>query len=110
MCVKLKRTFMLTDIFLQKKKVPMLPQLASPISQKLNAIIQYLQKARQTSYYPTIYIVREDGDPILRSRFLSHLIEDRQPTGPTNAGANQQDVSSGMSYFQWLGYVRAKSQ
>ncbi|KAI8327002.1 hypothetical protein EDC96DRAFT_612936 [Choanephora cucurbitarum] len=94
----------------QSGQVPMLPQLASPISQKLNAIVQYLQNARQTSYYPTIYIVREDGDPILRSRFLSHLIEDRQPTGPTNAGANQQDVSSGMSYFQWLGFVRAKSQ
>ncbi|KAI8383069.1 Sec23/Sec24 trunk domain-containing protein [Blakeslea trispora] len=94
----------------QSGQVPMLPQLSSPISQKLNAIIHYLQHTRQTSYYPTIYIVREDGDPVLRSRFLSHLIEDRQPTGPTNAGASQQEVSSGMSYFQWLGYVRAKSQ
>ncbi|KAF1807090.1 hypothetical protein V8B55DRAFT_1462229 [Mucor lusitanicus] len=91
-------------------QVPMLPHAKSPISERLEKIVKHLQTDRQVTYYPTIYIIREDGDPMLRSRFLSHLIEDRQPTGPTTAGANQQNVSSGMSYFQWLGYIRSKCQ
>jgi protein transport protein SEC24 len=88
----------------------MLPNIKSPISERVNNIIRHLQLDRQTTYYPSIYIVKEDGDSLLRSRFLNHLIEDRQPTGPTTAGANQQNVSSGMSYFQWLGYIRSKIQ
>lgn len=91
-------------------QVPMLPNVKSPISERLEKIIKHLQTDRQVTYYPTIYIIREDGDPTLRSRFLGHLIEDRQPTGPTTAGSNQQNVSSGMSYFQWLGYIRSKCQ
>lgn len=91
-------------------QVPMLPQVKTPISERLEKMVKHLQVDRQVTYYPTIYIIREDGDPMLRSRFLSHLIEDRQPTGPTTAGANQQNVSSGMSYFQWLGYIRSKCQ
>ncbi|RCI03200.1 COPII subunit, partial [Rhizopus stolonifer] len=89
-------------------QIPLLPQVRSSISSRLNTLIQHIQTDRQVTYYPTISIVKEDGDPMLRSRFLSHLIEDRQPTGPTNAGAHQDQVNSGMSYFQWLGYIRAK--
>lgn len=73
-------------------------------------MIHWLRTKRQITYYPSIYIVREDDDPMLRSKFLSHLLEDRQPTGPTNAGANQQTANSGMSYFQWLGFIRSKCQ
>jgi protein transport protein SEC24 len=88
----------------------MLPSIKSPISERVTNIIRHLQTDRQITYYPSIYVVKEDGDPMLRSRFLSELIEDRQPTGPATAGANQQNASSGMSYFQWLGYIRSKSQ
>ncbi|KAI7898044.1 Sec23/Sec24 trunk domain-containing protein [Cokeromyces recurvatus] len=91
-------------------QIIMLPRIKSAISERVSNIIQYLQTKRKITYYPTIYIVKEDGDPLLRSRFLNHLLEDRQPTGPNTAGANQQNVSSGMSYFQWLGYVRSKCQ
>lgn len=88
----------------------MLPNVKSPISDRLINIVKSIQSDREVTYYPTIYIVKEDGEPLLRSRFLNHLIEDRQPTGPATAGANQQNVSSGMSYFQWLGYLRSKCQ
>ncbi|KAI8967408.1 hypothetical protein BDF20DRAFT_900917 [Mycotypha africana] len=91
-------------------QVPTLPNIPSALSDRVRNIIQHIQRKRQTTYYPTIYIIREDGEPMLRNRFLGSLIEDRQPTGPTTAGANQQNVSSGMSYFQWLGYIRSKSQ
>lgn len=88
----------------------MLPNVKSAISDRLIHVIKYLQSEREVTFYPTIYIIKEDGDALLRSRFLSHLVEDRQPTGPATAGANQQNVSSGMSYFQWLGYLRSKCQ
>ncbi|KAG2202742.1 hypothetical protein INT47_004766 [Mucor saturninus] len=91
-------------------QVPMLPVTKSAISERVNNIIGHLQTERQVTYYPSIYIVKEDGDPMLRSRFLSLLIEDRQPSGPTTAGAKQESVSSGMSYFQWLGFIRSKCQ
>ncbi|KAI9481440.1 MAG: hypothetical protein EXX96DRAFT_566720 [Benjaminiella poitrasii] len=91
-------------------QVSMLPRIKSPISERVANIVHSLQNNRQVSYYPTMYIVKEDGDPLLRSQFLNHLLEDRQPTGPASAGANQQNVSSGMSYFQWLGYIRSKCQ
>ncbi|KAG1169685.1 hypothetical protein G6F70_008210 [Rhizopus microsporus] len=91
-------------------QVAILPHIKSPISDRLNNMIHWLRTKRQITYYPSIYIVREDDDPMLRSKFLSHLLEDRQPTGPTNAGANQQTASSGMSYFQWLGFIRSKCQ
>ncbi|CEP08649.1 hypothetical protein [Parasitella parasitica] len=91
-------------------QIPMLPHVKSPISERIDKMVQHLQKNRLATYFPTIYIIREDGDPMLRNRFLSYLIEDRQPTGPATAGANQQNVSSGMSYYQWLGYIRSKCQ
>ncbi|KAI8337515.1 Sec23/Sec24 trunk domain-containing protein [Chlamydoabsidia padenii] len=91
-------------------QITQLPELKSSISQRTSAIIHHLRTQRKSTYYPTLYIVREDGDPIMRSLFLSLLIEDRHPTGPTTAGANQQQASSGMSYFQWLGFLRSKGQ
>lgn len=87
-----------------------LPGIKTPISERLNNMIRNLRSERQVTYYPSIYVVKEDGDPALRARCLSHLLEDRQPTGPTTAGANQSTVSSGMSYFQWLGFIRSKCQ
>ncbi|KAI8371496.1 uncharacterized protein BYT42DRAFT_501415 [Radiomyces spectabilis] len=91
-------------------QIPQLPALKSSFSQRVTSIIDHLRKDRSSNYYPTLYIVREDGDPMLRSWFLARLLEDRQPTGPAIAGANQDHMSSGMSYFQWLGFLRAKYQ
>lgn len=90
--------------------VPMLPTLKSPISERVSRMVQELQNHRQVAYYPSIYIINEEGNPMLRSRFVSRLIEDRQPSGPATAGANQETASSGMSYFQWLGFIRSKCQ
>ncbi|KAG0170858.1 COPII subunit [Apophysomyces sp. BC1034] len=90
--------------------IAMLPSLESALSRRVSSIINHLRLNRQTTYYPSIYVVREDDDPLMRSWFLSHLLEDRQPTGPTAAGVNQEEASSGMSYFQWLGHVRAKCE
>ncbi|KAF7721635.1 COPII subunit [Apophysomyces ossiformis] len=90
--------------------VAMLPSVDSALSRRVASIIAHLRSSRQTTYYPSILIVREDGDALARARFLSHLLEDRQPTGPTAAGANQAEASSGMSYFQWLGFLRAKCE
>ncbi|GAA5801836.1 hypothetical protein HPULCUR_007291 [Helicostylum pulchrum] len=90
--------------------VPMLPTLKSPISERVSRMVQELQNNRQVAYYPSIYIINEEGNPMLRSRFISRLIEDRQPSGPATAGANQESASSGMSYFQWLGFIRSKCQ
>lgn len=87
-----------------------LPLLQNPFSQRVSSIIAQLRGDRRGSYYPSVYVVKEDGDPMLRALFLSRLVEDRMPHGSTAAGANQQQVSSGMSYFQWLGFTRAKCQ
>ncbi|KAI8144785.1 Sec23/Sec24 trunk domain-containing protein [Fennellomyces sp. T-0311] len=87
-----------------------LPKLSNPFSQRVTAIVDHIRNERRGTYYPSLYIVKEDGDPMLRAMFLNHLIEDRNINGPTAAGANQQQVNSGMSYFQWLGFVRAKCQ
>ncbi|KAI7875048.1 hypothetical protein K492DRAFT_136950 [Lichtheimia hyalospora FSU 10163] len=87
-----------------------LPQMKNAFSQRVSSIVNAIQKQHQGTYFPTLYIVKEDGDPLLRAMCLSRLVEDRLPTGPSTAGANQQEVSSGMSYFQWLGFVRSKCQ
>ncbi|KAI7872890.1 hypothetical protein BDF14DRAFT_1877347 [Spinellus fusiger] len=92
-------------------EVAALPSVKSALNQKVNAIVHSLRNtARKSSHYPTLCIVREDDAPALRNQFLARLLEDRQPSGPANAGSNQNQMSSGMSYFQWLGFIRAKYQ
>ncbi|KAI9263739.1 hypothetical protein BY458DRAFT_477111 [Sporodiniella umbellata] len=95
---------------LKSGQVAILPRIKSPISERLNNIVDSIRSERQVTYYPSVYIVKEDGDPVLRARCLSLLLEDRHPTGPTSAGANQTTANSGMSYFQWLGFIRSKCQ
>ncbi|KAI7855420.1 hypothetical protein BDC45DRAFT_439062 [Circinella umbellata] len=94
----------------QSGQIAELPKLHNPFSQRATAIVDHIRKERRSTYYPSLYIVKEDGDPLLRSMFLGRLIEDRNANGPAAAGANQQNVNSGMSYFQWLGFVRSKCQ
>ncbi|KAL0077644.1 Sec23/Sec24 trunk domain-containing protein [Phycomyces blakesleeanus] len=109
LCVDLLDVPKITSV--KSGQITSLPTLKSALSQQVNAIIKYLRtEGRKNTYYPSLYVVREDDDPVLRSLFLSHLVEDRQPNGPALAGSNQPMVSSGMSYFQWLGHVRSKCQ
>lgn len=49
---------------------------------------------RRGLYYPTLYVVKEDGDPALRAWALAALIQDRGDQTP--------------SYQQWLGQLRDK--
>ncbi|KAI8369387.1 Sec23/Sec24 trunk domain-containing protein [Radiomyces spectabilis] len=48
-----------------------------PLNRKVNMIIGKLREMRRGNYYPTLYLVKEDGDPYLRLWFMSLLIEDR---------------------------------
>ncbi len=75
------------------KKVA-LPQTQNEFNQRINAILQRIRSTRLTmiNIYPTVYIVKEDGDPALRMWFLSHLVEDRTDASP--------------SYVQFLGSLR----
>ncbi|KAG0367346.1 COPII subunit [Gamsiella multidivaricata] len=69
-----------------------LPSLETDFNQRVNLIIGKTREMRRTSYYPQLYIVKEDGDAALRLWFLSHLIEDRaEPI---------------MSYYQYLGHLK----
>lgn len=56
-----------------------LPMLQNTFSQQVNGIIGKIRRTRLTmaTIYPTLYVVKEDGDPALRMWFLSHMIEDR---------------------------------
>ncbi|GAA5867201.1 hypothetical protein JCM8547_003117 [Rhodosporidiobolus lusitaniae] len=69
-----------------------LPLLDNPFSQRVNAIIGKVREARRGPYYPHLYVVKEDGEPALRSWALSALIEDRLEALP--------------SYQQWLGQLK----
>ncbi|KAG0088911.1 COPII subunit [Podila epicladia] len=69
-----------------------LPTLESDFNQRVNLIVGKTREMRRTSYYPQLYVIKEDGDPALRLWFLSHLIEDRaEPI---------------MSYYQYLGHLK----
>ncbi|KAF8975060.1 COPII subunit, partial [Entomortierella lignicola] len=71
-----------------------LPSLEADFNQRVNLIVGKTREMRRSSYYPQLYVIKEDGDPALRLWFLSHLIEDRS------------DPS--MSYHQFLGHLKDK--
>ena len=71
-----------------------LPSLETDFNQRVNLIVAKTREMRRSSYYPQLYVIKEDGDPALRLWFLSHLIEDRaEPV---------------MSYHQYLGHLKDK--
>jgi protein transport protein SEC24 len=53
-----------------------------------------IRQQRRPLCYPTLYVVREEGDPALRVWFFSHLSVDRQ--------------DNGMSYYQFLQALKDK--
>ncbi|KAI7857975.1 hypothetical protein BDC45DRAFT_603034 [Circinella umbellata] len=69
-----------------------MPLLETPINKKVNLIIGKIREMRRGNYYPTLYLIKEDGDPYLRLWFLSHLIEDR--------------TDNIMSYQQFLQHIK----
>lgn len=71
-----------------------LPVLDNSMSKRVNAIIQRVRTMRRGPYLPSLFIVKEDGDPSLRLWALSLLIEDRFEATP--------------SYSQFLGTLRSK--
>ncbi|CEP13329.1 hypothetical protein [Parasitella parasitica] len=69
-----------------------MPTLETPLNRKVNTLIGKLREMRRGNYYPTLYLVKEDGDPYLRLWFLAHLIEDR--------------TDNIMSYQQFLQHIK----
>ncbi|CAO3612248.1 unnamed protein product [Mucor hiemalis] len=69
-----------------------LPVLETPLNRKVNTLIGKLREMRRGNYYPTLYLIKEDGDPYLRLWFLAHLIEDR--------------TDNIMSYQQFLQHIK----
>lgn len=57
-----------------------LPVLDTAISKRTHGLIHTLRAVRRGNYYPVVYIVKEDSDPLTRSRFLGRLLEDRTDT------------------------------
>ncbi|KAI8339362.1 Sec23/Sec24 trunk domain-containing protein [Chlamydoabsidia padenii] len=69
-----------------------LPMLETPLNKKVNLLIGKIREMRRGNYYPTLYLVKEDGDPYLKIWFMSHLIEDR--------------TENVMSYQQFLQFIK----
>ncbi|KAG1053598.1 hypothetical protein G6F43_004342 [Rhizopus delemar] len=69
-----------------------LPVLNTPLNRKVNTLIGKVREKRRGGYFPTLYLVKEDGDPYLRLWFLGHLIEDR--------------TDNIMSYQQFLQHIK----
>jgi len=87
-----------------------LPALSNPLSARVIKLIAHILSSRRGSEYLALHVVKEEGDQGLRGLFLSHLIEDRLLTAPNVAGMHQETANAGMSYYQWLGFIRAKCQ
>ena len=54
-----------------------LPVLENAMNQRVNAIVAHARNGRRGPYRPTLYLVKEDGEPRLRQAALSLLVEDR---------------------------------
>jgi protein transport protein SEC24 len=87
-----------------------LPALSNPFSARVVKLIAHIRESRRGADYISLYVVKEEGDQGLRAMFLSQLIEDRLLAAPNVAGMHQESANAGMSYYQWLGFVRAKCQ
>lgn len=62
-----------------------LPLLDNPFSQRVNAVIAKTREMRRGVYRPYLFIIKEDGEPPLRSWALSALIQDRADSAPSYA-------------------------
>lgn len=84
-----------------------LPVLDNPFSQRVNHLIKSFQTdLRHSNYYPSLYVVKEEGDPLLRHWFMTHMLEDRQHPLSANSAHIQSQASSAMSYYEWIGFIK----
>lgn len=74
----------------------LLPALDNKMNMRVRALVDYIRVSRKGPFYPTLYVVKEGGDPALRQWALSQLVEDRDP-GP-----------AGTSYAQFLNKLRER--
>lgn len=58
-----------------------IPALDNPFSKRINSIMAKMKEGRVRQ--PYCYLVKEDGDPVLKLTFLSMLIEDKSDTQPS---------------------------
>lgn len=94
---------------LPNSQVPALPELNNLFSKRVCRIIKNLRTDLRTSnFYPSLYVVKEDGDPILKNWFMTHLLEDRQQSISNNSFSfnMQKSVNTTTSYYQWLSYIK----
>jgi protein transport protein SEC24 len=62
-----------------------IPLLENDFSQRVNAVIAKTREMRRGVYRPYLFIIKEDGEPPLRSWALSALIQDRHDSTPSYA-------------------------
>ncbi|CAO3653770.1 unnamed protein product [Mucor fragilis] len=87
-------------------QIPSLPVLNNPFSERVCRIIKNLRTdLRHCNFYPSLYIVREDGEPMLQSWFMTHMLEDKHHVA-SNARFQKTVPYSAMSYYQWLGHIK----
>lgn len=85
-----------------------MPALNNPFSQRVCRIIKNLRTDLRTSnFYPSLYVAKEDGDPMLRNWFMTHLLEDRQQLSNQSPSV-QKSINASTSYYQWLHYIKEK--
>ncbi|KAG2235504.1 hypothetical protein INT48_007902 [Thamnidium elegans] len=90
-------------------QVPALPILKNPFSERVCRIIKNLRTdLRYSNHYPSLYVVKEDGDPMLGNWFMTHLLEDRQQILKSNSfnSSTQKSINVETSYFQWINYIK----
>ncbi|KAL7316193.1 COPII subunit, variant 2 [Mucor circinelloides] len=87
-------------------QIPSLPVLNNPFSERIGRILKCLRTdLRHCNFYPSLYVVREDGEPMLCSWFMTHMLEDRQHLASSSRFQKTTPYSA-MSYYQWLGHVK----
>lgn len=70
------------------------PECDSPLNVRIRAIISNLREKKDSITWPSLFIIKEDGDPSLRLWATTFLVEDRTDDIP--------------SYFQFLTSLRDK--
>ncbi|KAI8350611.1 Sec23/Sec24 trunk domain-containing protein [Choanephora cucurbitarum] len=82
-----------------------LPILNNPFSERVRRIVESVRTdQRHSNFYPSLYIIKEDGDPLLCHLFMMHLIENRHQL---TDGLSKKTIDfSSISYFEWLHFIK----
>lgn len=94
----LQDVFGVEDRTMVKQGKTTLPRLDNDFSERINAVLEKSRDHRSKGVgsitVPTLYVVKEDGDPSLKLWAQTLLVEDR--------------ADQGVSLQQWLGMLREK--